>query len=387
MAERTGGGLQILPIEGLPELRPGDDLAGLLCQAAPWLREADILVVTSKVVSKVEGRLIAAPTDPEGKERARQHAIEAETARVVAERGATRIVVTHHGWVMAAAGVDASNVATGELALLPVDADASARGLRDAIRARTGVSVAIVISDTMGRTWRAGLTDVAIGVAGMAAVADLRGQLDTSGVPLEVTEIAVADEIAAAADLVKGKLSGLPAAVVRGLHAPVDDGRGAASLRRPIAEDMFALGTRDVVRSRGTPTGFGDGGVPVPVLRSSIEAALRACELSDGLELLAGNPWRSTTDSFQGPPEVQLLRQAEAVIVPRLGTDTDTEHESIIRLGMAISALLIQLHAEGLSAAWLSRTELADLGAVEAPQSAPAHGLVVIGQPEAQIER
>jgi len=206
---------------------------------------------------------------------------------------------------------------------------------------------------------------------------------------LEVTEIAVADEIAAAADLVKGKLSVLPAAVVRGLHAPVDDGRGAASLRRPIAEDMFALGTRDVVRSRRTPTGFGEGGVPVPVLRSSIEAALRACELSDGLELMAGNPWRSTTDSFQGPPAVQLLRQAEAVIVPRLGTDTDsdTEHESIIRLGMAISALLIQLHAEGLSAAWLSRTELADLGPVGAPQSPPAHGLVIIGQPDAQIER
>ncbi|MBA3339537.1 MAG: coenzyme F420-0:L-glutamate ligase [Geodermatophilaceae bacterium] len=375
-------GVQILPIAGLPELRPGDDLASLLCAAAPWLLDGDILVVTSKAVSKVEGRLVPAPLDPAGREQARQKAVEAETARVVAQRGATRIVVTHHGWVMAAAGVDASNIALGELALLPVDADASARALREAIAARAGVRVAVVISDTMGRTWRRGLTDNAIGVAGMGAVADLRGLPDTSGIPLEVTEVAVADEIAAAADLVKGKLSGLPAAVVRGLRPPVDDGNGSTSLRRPVAEDMFSLGTRDVVGSRRAATGFGPGQVPFSVLRSSIETALRVADLINGLDLLPDNPWRAAGYNPESQP-MRLLQQAAAVIVPFL-TDgaAGADDEPSTRLGMAISALLIQLHAEGFAAAWLSPGQIADLRPVMTPQGARPHGLVVVGQIE-----
>lgn len=376
MAEPVGAA-QILPIRRLPELRPGDDLAGLLCDAAPWLRDGDIVVVTSKAVSKVEGRLIPAPTDPEGRERARQKAIDSETARVVAERGATRIAVTHHGWVMAAAGVDSSNVASGELALLPVDADASARALREAIAARSGVWISVVISDTAGRPWRRGLTDIAIGVAGMAAVADLRGIPDTTGVPLEVTEIAVADEIAAAADLVKGKLSAIPAAVVRGLRPPEDDGLGAAALRRPVAEDMFALGTRDVVRSRRAATEFGAGQVPVSILRSSIGTALLASELTEGLDLLPGNPWRSTTDGSEAGA-ARLLHGADAVIVPGLAGAADGD--SAIRLGMAISALLIQLHAEGLAAAWLSPAEVIDLLPSVPSGGAGPRGLVVVGQ-------
>ena len=377
MAEPIAGSVQLLPIPGLPELRPGDDLAGLLCESAPWLRDGDILVVTSKAVSKVEGRLLPVPADAEGRERARQQAVEAETVRVVAQRGATRIVVTPHGWVMAAAGVDASNLAPGEIALLPLDPDASALALCEAIADRAGVRVAVVISDTIGRTWRRGLTDVAIGVAGMAAVADLRGRLDTSGIPLLVTEIAIADEVAAAADLVKGKLSGVPAAVVRGLTPPKDDGQGSASLRRPTTEDMFALGTRDVVRTRRPANGFGREGVDEAVVRSAIEAALLATELTEGLEPLPDNPWRGTIDGADARA-VRLLGQAAAVVVPVI--PDAAEDEAITRLGMAISALLIQLHAEGFSASWLSPGQLGDLAPAHAPGGGRPHGLVVVGQ-------
>lgn len=374
----------MLPIAGLPELRPGDDLAGLLCQAAPWLREGDILVITSKAVSKVEGRLIPSPKDPAGRERVRQEAIAGQTVRVVAERGATRIVVTPHGWVMAAAGVDGSNVVPGELALLPADSDASARAIRQAILDRTGVAVAVIVSDTNGRAWRRGVTDVAIGVAGIAAVLDLRGTPDTSGVPLEVTEIALADELASAADLVKGKASRAPAAVIRGVAVPVDDGLGASTLRRPVAEDMFHLGTRDVVRTRRSPTEFGSRPVPIPVLRSAIEVALSATDQAEltrpgpGLELLAENLWRGSV-SRAATPAVRLLGQADAVIAARLEVGADAE--AITRLGMAISALLIQLHAEGLAAAWLSPGEIGDPApAVPADLGRP-HGLVVVGWP------
>lgn len=398
MAEPVAGGLQVLPIAGLPELRPGDDLAGLLLQAAPWLRDGDILVVTSKAVSKVEGRLISTPRDVEGRESARQQAVAAETARVVAERGPTRIVVTHHGWVMAAAGVDASNVALGELALLPVDSDASARALRETISVRAGVQVAVVISDTSGRTWRRGLTDVAIGVAGMAAIADLRGQPDTSGIPLEITEIAVADEVAAAADLVKGKRAGVPAAVVRGLQPPVDDGQGSASLRRPIAEDMFALGTREVVRTRRSATGFDQRPVSTSVLQAAVEAALLASESTSGLEVVSGLvPYRARQDSAETArtPVGLLLGQARAAVVPVLPAHADTEE--ITRLGMTIAALLIQLHAEGLSAIWLSPAALEEAGLdrdalggrmrSRLPVDLTVHGLVAIGHPDVHIDR
>jgi coenzyme F420-0:L-glutamate ligase/coenzyme F420-1:gamma-L-glutamate ligase len=195
-------------------------------------------------VSKVEGRLLAVPPDPVGRELARQAAIDAETVRVVARRGRTRIVQTRHGIVLASAGVDASNVRRDELALLPLDPDASASRLRAELRGRLGIETAVVISDTVGRPWRSGLTDIAIGVAGMAALVDLRGHADRHGNLLEQTEVAVADEVAAAAELGKGKLAGVPAAVVRGL-AFVDDRRGSRPLIRPAGEDMFRLGTAE----------------------------------------------------------------------------------------------------------------------------------------------
>lgn len=236
--------LEILAVHGIPEVRPGADLAGLIVTAAPWLADRDVVVVTSKVVSKAEGRLVRTPADPAGREAARQAAIDAETVREVARRGPLRIVRTRHGLVLAAAGVDASNVRGDELALLPLDPDASARRIRDGILARAGVLVAVILSDTMGRPWRAGLVDQAIGVAGLRALRDYRGSVDPYGGALTVTEIAEADEIASAAELVKRKLDGVPVAVVRGL-SPVDDPAGAAALIRDEREDLFSLGTAE----------------------------------------------------------------------------------------------------------------------------------------------
>jgi coenzyme F420-0:L-glutamate ligase len=257
--------LEVLPVLGVGELRPGDDLAAVLAAHAP-LRDGDVLVVTSKVVSKVEDRLIMLEsTDPGVREAARQAAIDAETVRVVARRGELRIVQTRHGFVMAAAGVDASNVARDTLALLPVDPDASAERLRDGLRERLGVEVGVIISDTMGRAWREGLTDAAIGVAGITALTDPRGQVDAYGNTLDVTRVAVADEVAAAADLVKGKLGGIPAAIVRGL-APdgklSDDGNGMRELIRAAQDDMFRLGTAEAMAIGREDVGWADGIAP-----------------------------------------------------------------------------------------------------------------------------
>ena len=233
--------LEVLPVSGIPELRPGDDLPGLIAKRAPWLQDGDVVVVTSKAVSKVEGRLVAVPTDPEGREAARQQAITEEAVRVVASRMSTRIVETRHGFVIAAAGVDASNVQADEIALLPVDSDESAQRIRAGLADALGINVAVIVSDTAGRAWRVGVTDHAIGVAGMTALVSLRGEIDPMGHVLSVTEVAVADEAAAAADLVRDKAGRVPAAIVRGIARYVleEDGPGAAALRRPEQEDLF----------------------------------------------------------------------------------------------------------------------------------------------------
>jgi len=243
--------LEILPVLGIGELRPGDDLGEIIATAAPDLVDGDILVVTSKAVSKVEGRLIVLDTaDPDAREAARQEAIDAEAVRVIATRGTLRIVETRHGLVLAAAGVDLSNVARNEIALLPADPDASAQLLREAIKERLGVDVGVVISDSMGRPWRAGITDTAIGVAGLTALTDPRGRTDVFGNVLEVTQVAIADELAAAGDLVKGKLGGVPVAIVRGFAHDGkldDDGMGSRTLIRGAAEDLFRLGTEEAI--------------------------------------------------------------------------------------------------------------------------------------------
>jgi coenzyme F420-0:L-glutamate ligase/coenzyme F420-1:gamma-L-glutamate ligase len=223
--------------DGIPEIVAGDDLADLIGAAiAGDIAEGDIVVVTSKVLSKAEGRIIRADD--------REQAITDETVRVVATRGATRIVENRLGVVAAAAGVDASNTAVGTVLLLPVDPDGSAARLRGAFEARFGVRLGVIITDTLGRAWREGQTDAAIGASGVRLIDDLRGTLDASGRSLDVTAPAVGDEIAAAADLVKGKSSSRPVAVVRGLARLLDAGApGARVLTRTGSTDMFRLGT------------------------------------------------------------------------------------------------------------------------------------------------
>jgi coenzyme F420-0:L-glutamate ligase/coenzyme F420-1:gamma-L-glutamate ligase len=233
-------GLAIVPLRDLPEITPGTVLGPLLVAAAAAggvpLADRDCVVVTQKVVSKAEGRLVRVdPHDPE----ARRRVVESESVRILRRRGDLVISETRHGFVCANAGVDLSNVDDGWAALLPVDPDRSARRIRDSIRAAAAVDVAVIVSDTFGRPWRNGLVDVAIGVAGLAAVVDLRGTGDDRGRPLQVTEVAVADEVAAAAELVMGKALRNPAALVRGLEWDWFREGSARDLVRSPADDLF----------------------------------------------------------------------------------------------------------------------------------------------------
>jgi coenzyme F420-0:L-glutamate ligase/coenzyme F420-1:gamma-L-glutamate ligase len=237
--------VEIIPVRGIGEVGPGADLPAMITTAAPWLRDGDILVITSKIVSKAEGQLVDVPAEGPERDAAREEILAAQTARTVARRGNTRIVQTHHGFVMASAGIDASNVDPTRLVLLPKDPDASARALRSGLQERYGLDVAVIISDTMGRAWRNGLTDVALGVAGIAAIRDHRGEIDPYGNELHITQMAIADELAAAADLVKGKRDGVPVAVVRGYLGPAEDPDGAAALVRDAASDLFSMGTAE----------------------------------------------------------------------------------------------------------------------------------------------
>ncbi|WP_193335960.1 coenzyme F420-0:L-glutamate ligase [Devosia beringensis] len=242
-------------IPGLPEVAAGDDLVALIIDAVTAqavddpeaaLRNGDILVVTSKIVSKAEGQQFPASQ--------REQMIAQETVRVVAERvhpgGVTQIVETRHGLIMAAAGIDTSNVPEGVALRLPVDPDASAQALCDGLQARLGLRLGIIITDTLGRPWRVGQTDVAIGAAGVVVTDDMRGGVDANGRPLQVTITVLADELAGAADLVKGKVSGIPVAVVRGLARLVTDKPtpGARSLVRSVDEDMFRFGSAEAYR-------------------------------------------------------------------------------------------------------------------------------------------
>jgi len=234
--------LTIRPLRGIPEIHAGDDLVTVIAAAAAGsLEDGDILVVTSKIVSKAEGRMI--PADD------RRDAIDAETARVVAESadGGVRIVESRLGIIAAAAGVDASNTPEGTVLLLPVDPDASARALAAGLRAATGTRLGVILSDTLGRAWRDGQTDSAIGAAGVHVFEDYRGRTDAEGRPLVVTLPCVADELASAADLVKRKTTGIPVAVVRGRSDLVGDLDlpGARSIVRDPARDLFHTGSRE----------------------------------------------------------------------------------------------------------------------------------------------
>jgi coenzyme F420-0:L-glutamate ligase/coenzyme F420-1:gamma-L-glutamate ligase len=311
-------GISVLPVAGLPEFSPGDDLAAALAAAAPWLADGDVVVVTSKIVSKVEGRLVrvAPGTD---REAARQRAIDAETVRVVARRGPLKIVQTPQGWVVAAAGIDASNVAPDSLVLLPEDADASARALRARLHDLLGVDVAVVVSDTFGRPWREGLTDVAVGSAGIVALTDHRGQVDAQGNRLETTRVAVIDELAAAV------VRGLP------LERPAGDAdEGTRPLVRLPADDLFPYGARDLVGSR-TP-----GSELVP----------RAGELDAVAE--AFRVASAALPEF--PVVLRYGGEGDGVVDVHL-TDAVTT-TTALNLGALLGAAVVQLHAEGWTTRW-----------------------------------
>jgi coenzyme F420-0:L-glutamate ligase/coenzyme F420-1:gamma-L-glutamate ligase len=231
-----GAGIALIPVVGMPEIRPGDVLAEIIATHAE-LRDGDVLVVTQKVVSKAEGRLVAVdPEDP----LSHKALVESESVRVIRRRGDLIMSETAHGFVCANAGVDLSNVERGQAALLPTDPDRSARRIRDGLRARAHVEVGVIVSDTFGRPWRKGVTDVAIGIAGVAGVVDLRGTTDALGRVLQVTELCLADELAAAAELVMGKSNGIPVAIIRGV-APsyLREGSVQSEIVRPHGEDLF----------------------------------------------------------------------------------------------------------------------------------------------------
>ncbi|GAA2135168.1 hypothetical protein GCM10009844_00160 [Nocardioides koreensis] len=293
----SGRRVSVLAPDGVPEVRPGDDLAALLLPLVE-LRDGDVVVVTSKVVSKSEGRV---------RRGTREEALPGETARVVARRGPTTIVRTRHGLTMAAAGIDGSNVEAGTVVLLPEDPDASARRLRGAVRAEAGVNVGVVVTDTAGRAWREGQTDLAVGAAGLVVLEDFAGREDAHGNPLAVTAPAVADEIAGMAELAQGKLGGRPFAVVRGradLVLPVgDDGAGARALVRTEGADLFGYGAREAVLRalRGDPAD-----------RAPFGAAAPADELADAVRTVLGPAAAATTDGTDG---LEVVCDAAAVPV------------------------------------------------------------------------
>ena len=258
--------IEVFPLEGLPEVRPQDDLPTLLAEplGSMGVREGDVVAVTQKIVSKAEGRVV-----PLGD--GREAWVERETRRVVARRGDLVIAETRHGFVCANAGVDASNVEAGFLSLLPEDPDGSAERLREALTERLGVEVAVVITDTFGRTWRRGVVNVSIGCAGIPALVDLRGTADHHGRELEATVVALADEVAAASGLAMGKASRVPAALVRGVAFAAAT-MPISELVRPPEEDLFRSSPLLSISERRTIRAFGAGDVP----REAVEEAVRA---------------------------------------------------------------------------------------------------------------
>ncbi|MFI5654121.1 coenzyme F420-0:L-glutamate ligase [Streptomyces anulatus] len=380
---------RVWAVGGMPEVRAGDDLAKLIAAAGPGLVDGDILLVTSKIVSKAEGRVVRAAD--------REAAIDAETVRVVARRGPLRIVENRQGLVMAAAGVDASNTPAGTVLLLPEDSDASARAIRDGLRDTLGVEVGVVVTDTFGRPWRNGLTDVAIGAAGVRVLDDLRGGTDAHGNPLSATIVATADELAAAGDLVKGKAEGLPVAVVRGLPHVVsgDDSPGARALVRSAADDMFRLGTSEAVREavtlRRTVREFTDEPVDPGAVRRAVAAAvtapaphhttpwrfvlLESAESRTRLLDAMRDAWiedlrrdgKSEESIAKRVRRGDVLRNAPYLAVPCLvmdgshtygdeRRDTAEREMFVVAAGAGVQNFLVALAGERLGSAWVSST-------------------------------
>ncbi|MGK5738434.1 coenzyme F420-0:L-glutamate ligase [Micromonospora sp. URMC 103] len=342
--------LEILPVLGIGHVSEGDDLATLIATAAPWLRDGDVLVVTSKIVSKAEGRLVDVPADGPERQAARDEVLAAETARVVASRGTTRIVQTHHGFVMASAGIDASNVDKTRLVLLPKDPDASARALRTALRERFDRNVAVIISDTMGRPWRNGLTDVALGVAGMDAIRDHRGEFDPYGNELHLTQMAVVDELAGAGELIKGKIDQVPVAVVRGYLSAAtnrdEDGAGASALIRDAAYDLFSLGTAEaraagLAAAAALPDGPGETPADPAAIRRAIDAVAAVVAPGTVFTLVADDLRAGLTAAVPGWPEA-----ATALVLGSPPTPVDPV--DLVRFGADLHRLRVALAVEGI---------------------------------------
>jgi coenzyme F420-0:L-glutamate ligase/coenzyme F420-1:gamma-L-glutamate ligase len=379
--------VELIAVEGLPEIRPGDDLVELLGPRldALGVRDGDVIAVTQKIVSKAEGRVV--PDEGEG----RSSWIERETRRVVARRGDLVISETRHGFVCANAGVDASNVAEGFVTLLPEDPDGSAERLRSGLEERLGVAIAVVITDTFGRVWRRGLVNVAIGCAGLPSIIDLRGTTDHEGKLLEATMVALADEVAAASGLVMAKTAHVPVAVVRGVAAEAPPSP-ASELVRPPEEDLFRESPLLSVSARRTIRAFGDGDVPREVLEEAVRAActapaphhlrpwrftaLMSPAAKRSLVGVMAEAWRADLQG-DGTPEGTIERRlsksdavlgvAPVLIVPWVtfaGShhygDAERAHAEqemfLLSAGAAIQNLLLALHAQGVASCWISST-------------------------------
>jgi coenzyme F420-0:L-glutamate ligase/coenzyme F420-1:gamma-L-glutamate ligase len=379
--------IEVLPVEGIPEIGEGDDLAAILSRAlgALGVRDGDVVVVTQKVVSKAEGRVV-----PAG-ELGRAGWIGRESTRILARRGDLVISQTRHGFVCANAGVDESNVERGFVSLLPEDPDGTAEAIRAALRSHLAAEVAVVITDTFGRTWRRGVVNVAIGCAGLPALVDLRGTADQTGRMLEATVVALADEVAAASGLVMGKAAGVPAAVVRGVASGAPPGR-AAELVRPSGEDLFRESPLLSISARRTIRTFGPGGVPDEVVHEAVRAActapsphhsrpwrftaLTSPPARRALLAALAAAWREDLARDGLPPERverriarsdAILGTAPVLVVPwvTFGSSqayADDERSRaeremfLLSAGAAVQNLLLAFHAQGYASAWLATT-------------------------------
>ncbi|MEX2457825.1 MAG: coenzyme F420-0:L-glutamate ligase [Actinomycetota bacterium] len=407
--------VELVPVAGIPEVREGDDLAELIAAARPGLLDGDVVVVTQKIVSKAEGRVV-----PEGE--GRWAWVARESVRTVARRGELVIAETRHGFVCANAGVDASNVAEGLLTLLPEDPDASAERVRKGLEARTGARVAVVVTDTFGRPWRAGVVNVAIGVAGMPAAVDLRGTVDATGRVLEATVVALADEVAAAAGLVMGKADGLPVAIVRGLAWSAPEGTGR-DLLRPPDEDLFRESPLQSIHARRSIRAFGPGAVP----REAVEEAVRAACTAPAphhtrpwlfvslespgarrrlLDLMAtawaddlrGDGTAPATIDRRLARSESLLGEAPLLVIPAIRLDgshryrdqerAEAEREMfLLSGGAAVQTFMLALHAQGLASCWVSSTLFCKAearGALGLDPGWTPLGAIAVGPPPAE---
>ncbi|MFY9588218.1 MAG: coenzyme F420-0:L-glutamate ligase [Actinomycetota bacterium] len=411
--------IEIFPVEGLPEIEEGTDLATLIADRST-VRDGDVVVVTSKVISKAEGRVIE--VDPTDRERARSAVAERESKRIVARRDDLIIAETAHGFVCANAGVDGSNLPPDRLALLPLDPDGSATRLRDDL-AKRGADVAVVISDTFGRAWRTGQTNVAIGVAGIKPMRDHRGDKDTFGSLMEATIIAVADEVSAAAELVMGKTDGVPVAIVRGLAKEMFGEGTSGELIRPAEEDLFRTGTMETIDNRRSVRAFSSKKVP----RSAVERAVAAAATAPAPHgSRAPKPWRFVWLRNETPrgrfldamatvwrQDLESDRVPERIIFERLTRSRTmlegapvllacfttlahvdpypdakrllAEREMFLAsTGAALQNLMLALNAQGIGSCWLSTSLFCSEESAKALGLGPdwqAVGCVVAGYP------